>query len=63
MTFGQQNAIDRAEAENMQPIGGVELDPVPGVEEHDIVSKLGSRGFEARLHWLVAPSSVPPSYH
>jgi hypothetical protein len=63
MTFGQQNAIDRAEAENMQPIRGVELDPVPGVEEHDIVSKLGSRGFEARLQWLIAPSSAPPSYH
>lgn len=55
MTFGEMNEIDRAEAENMAQVAGVDLDPVPGVAEHNIVSALGSRGFEARLAWLVAP--------
>lgn len=63
MTFGERNEVDRQEAEYMAHFAEVELDPVPGVEVHDIVSALGSRGFEARLHWLAAPSSSRPSYH
>lgn len=52
MTFGERNEIDRTEAENMAPLAGVLLDPIPGVEEHNILPSLGRDGFEARLHWL-----------
>jgi len=55
MTYGEANEIDRQEAENMARIAGIELDPIPGVEDHNILAALGSRGFEARLNWLTSP--------
>lgn len=61
MTFGERNEVDRQEAENMAHLAEVELDPVPGVEEHDIVSYMGRSGLEARLNWLV--SAKPSAYH
>lgn len=54
MTFGERNKVDRQEAENMAHLAEVELDPVPGAEEHDIVSFMGRSGLEARLNWLVS---------
>ncbi len=54
MTFGERNEGDRQEAENMAHLAEVELDPVPGVEEHDVLSSLGGHGFEVRLNWLAA---------
>ncbi|TAJ97411.1 MAG: hypothetical protein EPO10_27415 [Reyranella sp.] len=54
MTFGERNTVDRQEAENMAHLPGVDLDPVPGVEDHDILSSMGRSGFETRLNWLVS---------
>ena len=54
MTFGERNEVDRQEAENMAHLPEVELDPVPGVEEQDVLSAMGRSGLEARLNWLTS---------
>lgn len=55
MTFGENNEIDRREAENMAALTGVALDPIPGVDDHNILSVLGARGLAERLDWLERP--------
>lgn len=54
LVYGDANAWDRAEAERMAAIAGVELAPIPGLERHGVIPYLLSDGaFERHLAWLV----------
>jgi hypothetical protein len=54
MIFGQDNAIDRAEAANMRHLPNAALFRLPGLASHSVVPRLVTDGtFTAHLRWTI----------